>query len=746
MPSAGFEHGGAEPCAGTSPLRRLLWRGAAALLIGCAGPILTGCTTPSASIESFDQVDLTAKTPRKVGNRGDGAAVKNKARQARYELFPGASGSIMPDGAEPPPGVGAQEDGTFTVNVDQATLTEAAKLILGETLGFNYVLDPRIQGSVTLVSNRPLTSRELLNSFEAALRLSGAALIQTESGYKIVAQQEVLEGEMGQADIGQDVSAGYGVSAIPLRYISPATLMELMEGFLARSGSVRASRTGNLILIRGMAEERKALADIVLSFDVDWMKTQTASMAILENGRADEVATKLQAVFAEDTAAAGANALKIIPVPRINGLIVIANSQQKVRRAVVWIKRLDQESLTDPNYYVYAVQNGNAVELARILQATFGDGSADAGRTAEVAPDREMANVSMEPAAPGQDPAQPPGAQTPEGGGGELGSGLTTGSAPEETETSGTSTLANGTRITPNPANNTLVIRATPKEYRKIQAMLRQIDAPAVQVLINTTIAEVALTDELRYGVQAYFKGQDTLGGFFGGEAPGPGAPTSVELGPNLPILKPVLPGLNFLVGRAADPRLVIDALSSITNVRVVSSPSVLVLENETATIKVGDQVPVKTLQSTTDTGTNNDSFEYRDTGVILKVKPRVSANGVVTIDLGQELSAVSKRDGATAGNNPTISQRTITSKVSVNDRQTVLLGGLITGQEERDKKTVPGTNRVPLIGDLIGSTANGAKRTELIVFITPKIIRNGEEASRESQDLRDKMRNLTFN
>jgi general secretion pathway protein D len=707
--------------------------------------MLAGCTTPSASIESFDQVDLTAKTPRKVGNRGDGAAFKSKAKQARYELFPGAGGSMLSDGAEPPPGVGAQEDGTFTVNVDQATLTEAAKLILGETLGFNYVLDPRIQGSVTLVSNRPLTARELLSSFEAALRLSGAALMQTESGYKIVAQQEVLEGEMGQADFGRDVSAGYGVSAIPLRYISPATLMELMEGFLARSGSVRASRTGNLILIRGMAEERKSLVDIVLSFDVDWMKTQTASMATLENGRADDVAAKLQAVFAEDTAAAGANALKIIPVPRINGLIVIANSQQKVRRAIVWIKRLDQESLTDPNYSVYAVQNGNAVELARILQATFGAGGGDADRTAEVAPDRQTANVAMDQAVPGQDPAQQPGAQPPDGGG-ELGSGLTTGSIPEETETPGTSELANGTRITPNPANNTLVIRATPKEYRKIHAMLRQIDAPAVQVLINTTIAEVALTDELRYGVQAYFKGQDTLGGFFDGEAPGTGAPTSPELGPNLPILKPALPGLSFLVGRAADPRLVIDALSSITNVRVVSSPSVLVLENETATIKVGDQVPVKTLQSTTDTGTNNDSFEYRDTGVILKVKPRVSATGVVTIDLGQELSAVSKRDGATAGDNPTISQRTITSKVSVNDRQTVLLGGLITGQEERDRKTVPGTNKVPLIGDLIGSTEKGAKRTELIVFITPKIIRNGEEASRESQDLRDKMRNLTFN
>jgi general secretion pathway protein D len=189
----------------------------------------------------------------------------------------------------------------------------------------------------------------------------------------------------------------------------------------------------------------------------------------------------------------------------------------------------------------------------------------------------------------------------------------------------------------------------------------------------------------------------------------------------------------------------VIDALSGITNVRIVSSPTVLVLENETATIKVGDEVPVKTLASTTE-GTINDSFEYRETGVILKVKPRVSANGAVTIDLGQELSAVTAREGASAGDNPTISQRTINSKVSVNDRQTVLLGGLITGLEEGKRKTVPGTNKVPLLGDLIGSTEKGATRTELIVFITPKIIRNGEEGARESQELRDKMKNLTFN
>jgi general secretion pathway protein D len=727
LPSAGFKRSDPSQCAGKLPLRALARNTAAAVLLGCAAPMLSGCTTPSASLDAVDQVDLTAKTPRKVTNRGEGQVLKTKARHGRYELFPAASGPPLQDGAEPPPGVGEQDDGTFTVNMDQASIAEAAKLILGETLGFNYILDSRLQGTVTLVSNRPLTSRELLNSFEAALRLAGASLAQTDSGYKIVAQQEMLEGEMGRADLGASVSAGYGVSAVPLRHISPATLLELTEAFIARGGSVRASKAGNLILIRGTAEERRALVDVVMSFDVDWMKTQTASMAILENGRPDDVAAKLQAVFAEDTATAGPNALKVIPVPRLNGLIVIANSQEKVRRAVIWIKRLDQESLTEPNFYVYAVQNGNAVELARILQATFGETGADAGTTAEVAPDRQTMDVSMnaEDAASGQTPAQQ---QAQDGS--ALGSGITTASTAQD-ETVVTSTLANGTRVTPNPANNTLVIRATPKEYRRIQAMLRQIDAPAVQVMINTTIAEVSLNDELRYGVQAYLKGKDVAGGFFGQSE---GSLT----------LSPKLPGMNFLVGRIADPRVVIDALSGVTSVRIVSSPSLMVMENETATIKVGDQVPIQT-ESSVDNGVTSNSFEFRDTGVILKVKPRVSANGTVTIDLGQELSSVK---GVTTGEgkNPTFSQRTINSKVAVNDQQTVLLGGLITGQEDGDRKTLPGANKVPLLGDLVGTTSRQAKRTELIVFITPRIIRNGEEAASESQELRDKMKNLTFN
>ena len=698
-------------------------------------------------LDSAGQVDLTTKTPRKVGNRNDGQ-VKTRPQAGRYEVIPGMSAADFGDGGpeDPPAGVGALDDGKFTVNVDQASLPESAKLILGETLGYNYTVDPRVQGTVTLVSNRSLTGRELLSAYEAALRLAGAALIQSEGNYKIVALQEVLDGEMGTPDLGKGVSPGYGVNAIPLRYVSPASVMELLDGFIARSGSVRASKIGNMILVRGPSAERRQLVEVIMSFDVDWMRNQTSGLAKLENARAEDVATKVTEVFAQDGAVSGPNALKVIPVPSINSLIVIARTRAKVNTAMNWIRRLDQESVDSPNYYVYAVQNGNAVELARILNATFGSGGGGAGTTADVAPDSQSMDVSIANDTDGQESPtpDPQGSAEQQGkadlqtGDGSDGSGSagSAGSSSSSSSSGGASTGAGGSssiRITPNPSNNTIVISATPKDYRKILGTLRQMDAPSTQVLINTMIAEVSLNNQLRYGVQAYIENSN-FSVALAGSKPAGGQ-----------ILNPQFPGMNFLWGGITNPRLVIDALSGITNVRVVSSPSVLVLENETATIKVGDQIPIQSQTAITDGGNFVNSFEYRDTGVILKVRPRVSANGVVTIELGQELSAV-QRDSTNAENNPRFTQRSVTSKVSVNDQQTVLLGGLISGIEERSRNTVPGAEKVPLLGQLVGTTDNNAARTELIVFITPKIIRNGDEAARESQDLRDKMKNLNFN
>ena len=689
----------------------------------CLCLALAACNSdPGMRLESPSDVDLSAKQPGKLRNRKETKVPPSNGR-TNYQLFEGTPQELADSSLDPPPGV-VEADGKFTVNVDHADISEAAKLILGETLGFPYVLDPRVQGTITLSTNRPLSSREVLDAFEAALRLNGAGLVRNGDVTKIVALQELLEGEMGTADLNGEVSQGYGVSAIPLHYIGVSNMLELLDSFIARSGSVRASNVGNLLLVRGTAAERRSLVDVILSFDVDWMKSQTASIAILANSTPADMVAKLETVFAEDTATSGKNAIKVVALERLNGVIVISNSRQKVRRALSWVSRLDRESTTDTNYYVYAVQNGSAEAIAKILVATFIDKSDAAGPTAEVAPDESQVDVSTDKTNANQDG----NGQTDPGAKSDLqNNNLTTASPPAQPAEAAQSNLSSGIRITPNTANNTLVIRASPREYSKILLMLRQIDAQAVQVLINTTIAEVSLNDSLRYGVQAYFRDGDITGGIFNG---------------NSLKLRPGFPGLNFLLGSTNDPRLVLDALSAVTKVRIVSSPSILVLENETATIKVGDQVPIKTQtlnQPGAGTATIN-SFEYRDTGVILKVKPRVNASGLVTMELGQELSAVTAGSGAGA-ENPTISQRSITSKVAVYSTQTVVLGGLISGQDNRLHDGIPGVNQIPLLGKLIGKTDNSTKRNELIVFITPQIIQDGQDASKVSEELRSKMK-----
>ena len=709
------------------------------LLLACLMVVaVAGCNARLGGLESNlpapEDVDLGAKRPRTAISRGETETVP-EARRGSYQIFPGQPPRDE-DGTLPAPGV-TEQGGKFSINIDGAEMAQAAKLILGETLGLNYIVDPRIQGTITLASSRPLSGREVLDAFEAALRLNGAVLMRSEGLVKVVASQEVIDGEMGAADLGAaggSASPGYGVSVVPLRYIGVTNMMELLDSFIARSGTVRASNAGSMILLRGTAAERQSLVDVVLSFDVDWMKSQTAAIALLANSTPDDMVSQLEAVFADDTAAAGANKARFIPLERLNGIVVIANRAEKVRRALSWVGRLDKSNTNETGYYVYAVQNGGAVEFAKILNSTFLEKSGAASTISEVAPEQKPVEqtTGTQTAPDGQQEGG-----TAQGQGNESGksdSQQTTTKPEDATASIPETDLSSGIRITPNIANNTLVIRATPREYRKILAMLRRIDSPAIQVLINATIAEVSLTDKLRYGVQAYFKSGDVSGGVFNGDAL---------------VLKPSFPGLNFILGKTNDPRLVLDALSAVTKVRVVSSPSVLVLENESATIKVGDKVPILTrqVQSVEDPKAPTvNSIEYRDAGVILKVKPRVNSSGLVTMEISQELSSVVPGAEGVTVDTPTFSQRTVDSTVSVYTTQTVVLGGLISGQESREKDGVPGINKIPILGDLIGKTDKSSKRNELIIFITPQIVQDAGDASTVSQELRAKMKSFSWN
>jgi hypothetical protein len=256
-----------------------------------------------------------------------------------------------------------------------------------------------------------------------------------------------------------------------------------------------------------------------------------------------------------------------------------------------------------------------------------------------------------------------------------------------------------------------------------------------LQVLIEATIAEVALNDLLRYGVQYYFDAGGVQGGF--------NTTGSGPAGAGSGLLEPLaqLPGFNFIIS-GSNSNITIDALSRITDVQVLSSPSLVVQDNSEAILTVGDEIPIVT--RTTQGIENPDApvvanIEYRDTGVILEVRPRINTNNVVTLEISQEVSRVLPTDRR--DENPIITQRRISSKVNVTSGQTVVLGGLIQDSTNQVQERVPVLGDIPVLGNLFRSTSNRAERTELIVFITPRVIRNAEDARDVSEELRARMR-----
>jgi general secretion pathway protein D len=291
-------------------------------------------------------------------------------------------------------------------------------------------------------------------------------------------------------------------------------------------------------------------------------------------------------------------------------------------------------------------------------------------------------------------------------------------------------------RIAADAVNNSLLIYANPENYRIIERTLQQIDRPQLQVAIDATVAEITLNDTLRYGVQFYLNSKDV------GLKPDQGS--ILNTAANV-VINRALPGFNFLVGAEAQPRVILDALRSVTDVKVLSTPSVVVVDNQFASLQVGDQVPITTQTAQVVNVANApivNNIDYRNTGVILRVAPRVNANGNVLLDVEQEISAVANT--ATAGTlTPTISQRKVRSSIAVASGQTVLLAGLISERHDRSRQGIPGLSDIPFVGDFLAQQSGTLSRTELIIFIRPQIIRNGVDAARVAEQLRYKMRGL---
>jgi general secretion pathway protein D len=739
-------------------------------LLASCNSVTTGSTTDGAQIDILDQVrsvDLLPRQPQPANGATSGSGQGGSSRPAMYE---GAEVTTVSDERPRP----STSGNGFDLNFENSPIVTVAKVVLGDILGVGYTIDPRVQGTVNLVSVRPVAKSDIIFVLENALRLSGVVLVRDTAGYRLSPLGDAIGG--GRVDAaGASPEPGYGVSVVPLQYVSAQTLLKLMDSFATKAGAVRADATRNLLLIQGTGAERRTAVDTALSFDVDWMRGQSVGIFPISSGSPAPIIAELEKIVDSGENGLSQNVIKFQPVVRLNAVMVVTRKPEMLRTAATWIKRLDHTDTARTTVHVYRVKYGEAKQIARVLTDMFIGGSSS---NLLDSPDSQIAPGSGSATASSADRLSLNGnsSSTMSGGFGPrntMGTATPSGLGSQGLVAQATGAPANGTaaldsgrgsgngqpvlqdvRITPDAVNNTLLIYADQANYRTIEATLLQIDQPQLQVAIDATIAEVTLTNDLSYGVQTYLTSRNVglkpnTGSVLNTQATTAPATAvdpvtgvaSVAGSVSNAFINRALPGFNFLIGSETQPSLILDALHAVTSVKVLSNPSLVVINNQVATLQVGDVVPVSTGSATVLTTSNTvvNTIDYRNTGIILRVSPRISVNGNVRLDVEQEISNVPT--SSTNSLTPTVSQRRVKSSISVATGQTVLLAGLISEQQSGTRNAIPILDQIPGLGDAFGHQDNATKRTELIIFIRPQIIRDGSDAHVVAEELRSKLR-----
>ena len=707
-------------------------------------------------------------------------------------ILPGTGAFIDRKAADKPVAAPRAAPGEVTLNFDGADIRDVAKVIF-DTLKENYVVDPQVQGEVTVQTTRPLTRDQLLPTLETLLWMNQAALVREGGFYRITPAASVVRQAGLRPRIGGG-AVGYSVRIISLNYISAVEMQTIIAPFLPEGGVLRADVARNLLIVAGTAQELASVQSTVDTFDVNWLKGMSIGMFRLRNVDSQSVASELNQLLGEGSGTPIAGLLRFVPLSKLNAVLVITPQVEYLKQVATWIERLD--GIGGERLYVYAVQHSRADYMAELLNGLFNLGGGGATRGGEVAPGLKAGQLSG-------------GAATASGlsgggssglGGGSSGlgggsSGLGGGSSGLGGGSSGSSSLSGGSagsglgssrgmlaggsasstsgraggraggiggvigalgsggpsagmeevRIIADPDNNSLLIWATSQNYERIISTLEKTDVPPRQVLIEATIAEVTLTGNLKYGVQWFFNNR--IGNGYTGNG-SLGLPNDLTL---TDVLSDIPSGqFSYAITDSAGMvKALLNALATDSKVKVLSSPQIMVLDNQQASIRVGSQTPVPAPQTIYQgTTITTGGADYKNTGVLLEVLPRVNAGGMVNMEIKQELVEPGplvdvSQTGSVANKQRAFFQRNVNSKVVVKSGQTLVLGGLIRENRTDGQSGFPVLYKIPVLGALFGNTEQQVDRTELIVLLTPRVVQGSDEASQMTEEIKRKMQEV---
>lgn len=721
---------------------RLAWL--AVLALAACGPTVA---TPVVALPPVG-AHVGAATPRVNGSAG---APKRMA-SAQFAYAPGV--------APHPVGQEVVYDGPNEVSLEfaDADIREVVAQILGNVLHVDYTIDPTVHGTATLHSAQPLSRDQLVPTLQSLLAQNGAAVVRAGRLYRVVPAKEAAAAPgIANAAFAQ------GSEVVSLRYLSAEELAKTLQPYVANGGKIVASAGANSVIVTGDPPTRDTLVALVRAFDVDLLAGQSYAMLPVPSGDAKDFATSLQDALRAQKDEALRATVRVVPMARLGAVLVVASQPRLldgVSRVYQLIEKKQREQVR--SWHVFYLQNSRASSVAYVLQQAFTPNNVTA-QPQGTAPGNTVGQPGVQqistgfgaqagtaggfgggiggtggigtggvPGMPGQTGTLGPGAVTP---GSTIGTATQTpaiSAAPGNPllgglETGGTAQSGNpaepdAIRIIPEPQNNAILIYGTQQEEDTVEAMLHKVDILPLQVRIDATIAEVDLNDQLQYGTQFFFKG----GGLNG---------TLMQAFPTS--------SAGFLIAGSSASQFAITALQSVTKVRVLSSPQLLVLDNQPATLQVGDAVPylTGTAQSTLTAGAPIvNSVNYMQTGVIMQVTPRVNSGGLVTLDIVQQVSDVDPSVNTAGIQSPAFLERNVASRVVVQDGQTLGLAGLIRDNSSRKNEGFPWIKNVPLLGALFSQQTNSRARTELLVLITPHVVYNQRDARALSEDLREQL------
>ncbi len=622
-----------------------------------------------------------------------------------------------------------------TLDFADADIAAVARSVLGDILHLTVAIDPRVNGKVTLQTSAPVKRDTVLLLLEDAFRMNGAAIVASGDHVEVV-PADAAKFSGGTARFGTARGPGWRTQIVPLRYADAVNVQKNLEAMAPIGATIHADAASNTLLLTGSGTEIANLLDTISAFDSDALSGKSFALWPLQVADVRTMAADLEGIYGHPAPGEASPSIRFLPILRLNAVLAVARDPEMLRQAHQWIDKLDQaDGAAEAQLFVYRVASGRASHLAEVLSKLYPDTAVETvGSEHNNQSGSEKARFSTSSASGGSATTTSP---SPSGTGAvidpakQAGNSGSAAAAPAGVAMSplaenATQAKTGGTRIVADAVNNTLLIHTRPALYRRIEADLRKLDVMPSQVSIEATILEVTLTDQLSMGTQFFLNSGKS--GF--------------KLAPNSTgTVGPIAPGFSYLWS-AGSAQLVVDALKGVTDVNVVSAPTMMVLDNETAKLQVGDQVPVitSTSESTVTTGAPVIStVEYHDTGIILSVTPRISG-GVVTMELQQEVSQVTQTTTSSI-DSPTFQQRRFYSSVTVGDGETLLMGGLISNQRTRSNQGIPYLSDVPVLGVLFGQRADTNNRTELMVMITPHIVRSPVEAAAASDEIRRRIR-----